>query len=139
MLNVKVCGNISNTGDFYFFLPTINNNLLFMITQQAFEKMALSLPETEKIKHFERIGFKVKGKRMFATYLAKDHTANIFLTPVEQSVYSQVHEHIYPIANKWGAKGATTFDLNHVPAKYVKEALHCAYNEVVKPKGKSTS
>ena len=109
-----------------------------MITQQAFETMALSFPETEKVKHFERIGFKVIGKRMFATYLEKDNTANIFLTPVEQSVYSQVHEHIYPIANKWGAKGATTFDLNHVPVKYVKEALLCAYNEVTKPKSKGS-
>ena len=105
-----------------------------MMTQQAFATMALSLPDTEQVQHFDRIGFKVTGKRMFATYLAKDNSANIFLTPVEQSVYSQVHEHIYPIANKWGAKGATTFDLNHVPAKYVKEALLCAYNEVMKPK-----
>jgi hypothetical protein len=105
-----------------------------MITQQAFEKLALSFPGTEKVKHFERVGFKVTGRRMFATYLDTDNTANIFLTPAEQSVYIQVNEHIFAIPNKWGAKGATTFELNHVPVKYVKEALLCAYNEVLRAK-----
>lgn len=72
---------------------------------------------------------------MFATYLQKDNTANIFLTPVEQSVFCQADaENIYPVPNKWGEKGATTFDLNRVAKELVMEALLSAYNEVMKPK-----
>jgi hypothetical protein len=102
-----------------------------MLTASQFAELALSFPGTEQVPHFERIGFKVTGKRMFATYLEKDHTANIFLTPKEQSVFCQMHASIYPVPNKWGEKGATTFDLNTVPRNFVMEALLSAYNEVL--------
>ena len=96
--------------------------------------MALSFPGTEQNPHFDRIGFKVTAKRMFATYLAKDHTANIFLTPKEQRAFCKIDKNIYPVANKWGEKGATTFDLKHVSEELVIEALRSAYNEVLKKK-----
>lgn len=106
-----------------------------MITGKIFAEMALSFPGTEQIPHFERIGFKVIGKRMFATYLAKNNTINIFLTPVEQAVFCEMDGiNIYPVPNKWGQKGATTFELNKVPKELVMEALLSAYNEVLKPK-----
>ena len=38
---------------------------------------------------------------------------------------------IYPVPNKWGEKGATTFDLNRVPANILQEALISAYKEIV--------
>ena len=106
-----------------------------MITADAFEKMALSFPHTESVKHFDRIGFKIIGKRMFTTYLDKDNTANIFLTPAEQAVFCEIDTaNIYPVPNKWGEKGATTFDLNNVSKEIVLEALLSAFNEVKKPK-----
>jgi hypothetical protein len=105
-----------------------------MITSDLFTKMALSFPGTEQVRHFERVGFKVTGKRMFATYLEKDNTANIFLTPKEQAVFGQIAGNIYPVPNKWGEKGATTFELNSVPQHIVMEALLSAYNEVIKSK-----
>lgn len=95
--------------------------------------MALSFLGTEQAPHFERVGFKVVGKRMFASYLLKDNTANIFLTPAEQGVFCQMDErNIYPVPNKWGEKGATTFELNEVQKEIVMEALLSAYNEVVR-------
>jgi hypothetical protein len=103
-----------------------------MISEDAFAEMALSFPATGQTPHFNRIGFKVIGKRMFATYLAENNTANIFLTPREQKVFCKMNaEYIYPVPNKWGEKGATTFDLNKVPRELVSEALLSAYNEVV--------
>jgi hypothetical protein len=106
-----------------------------MITSEAFTNMALSFPGTGQTPHFERVGFKVIGKRMFASYLQKDNTANIFLTPEEQKVFCQIdHHNIYPVPNKWGEKGATTFALNRVAGDVVMEALLSAYNEVIKPK-----
>jgi len=72
---------------------------------------------------------------MYATYLAKDHTANIFLLPADQTSFCNKHdEGIFPVANKWGQKGATTFDLQLVPKEIVMEALRTAHNEVMKRK-----
>lgn len=104
-----------------------------MITAESFAKMALSFPGTEQVPHFERIGFKITGKRMFATYLQKDNTANIFLTPAEQAVFVQMAENIYPVPNKWGEKGATTFELNSVPKHIIMEALLSAYTVRLRP------
>ncbi|MGB8192726.1 MAG: MmcQ/YjbR family DNA-binding protein [Chitinophagaceae bacterium] len=101
----------------------------------TFTHLALSFPHTEQVPHFERTGFKVSGKRMFCTYLEKDNTANIFLTPQEQAVFCQMDpENIYPVPNKWGEKGATTFNLNKVEHALVQEALLSAYSEVVQSK-----
>jgi hypothetical protein len=106
-----------------------------MITEDTFTDMALSFPGTEQKPHFERVGFKIIGKRMFATYLPKNNTANIFLTPQEQAIFCQMDtDNIYPVPNKWGEKGATTFDLNQVTKETIMEALLSAYNDVVKSK-----
>jgi len=106
-----------------------------MITEKAFLEMALSFQGVELTKHFDRIGLKITGKRMFASYLDKDNTTNIFLTPQEQAVFCEMDSiNIFPLPNKWGQKGATTFDLNKVEKEIVLEALLSAYNEVMKPK-----
>ncbi len=68
---------------------------------------------------------------MFSTYFQKDNTANIFLTPTEQTVFCQMEEGIHRIPNKWGEKGATMFELNIVPKHIIMEALLSAYNEVI--------
>jgi len=74
---------------------------------------------------------------MFATYLEKNNTANIFLTPTEQSLFCKMDKkNIYPVPNKWGENGATTFELNTIAKGLVMEALLSAYNEIVKPKRK---
>jgi len=109
-----------------------------MIDMKAFQAMALSFPHTEQVSHFERIGFKITGKRMFTTYLEKNNTANIFLTASEQKLFCKIdNTNIYPVPNKWGEKGATTFELNTVARELVMEALHSAYNEIVKAKVKN--
>ena len=106
-----------------------------MISEDKFVEIALSFPGTEQVPHFERMGFKVTGKRMFATYLSKNNTANIFLTPREQGIFCKMDSgNIYPVPNKWGEKGATTFELNNVPKGIIMEALLSAYNEVVDSK-----
>jgi len=106
-----------------------------MITEKAFLEMALSFQGVELTKHFDRIGLKITGKRMFASYLDKDNTTNIFLTPQEQAVFCEMDSiNIFPLPNKWGLKGATTFVLDKVEKEIVLEALLSAYNEVMKSK-----
>jgi hypothetical protein len=102
-----------------------------MITGEKFTECALSFPGTTQKPHFERTGFSVIGKRMFATYLAKNNTANIFLTPKEQKTFCKMDPgNIYPVPNKWGEKGATTFELDSVPKEFIMEALLSAYNDI---------
>ena len=109
-----------------------------MIDMKAFRDMALSFPHTEQVPHFERVGFKIIGKRMFTTYLEKNNTANIFLTPAEQKLFCKIAKtNIYPVPNKWGEKGATTFELNSVSREILMEALLSAYNEIIKPNRKN--
>ena len=106
-----------------------------MITEQTFTTMALSFSGTMQTAHFDRIGFKVVGKRMFATYLDKNNTANVFLTPEQQIAFCKMDaENIYPVPNKWGEKGATTFELDQVAKEVLMQALLSAYSNVVKPK-----
>ena len=106
-----------------------------MITGEKFIELALSFSGTIQKPHFERTGFSVIGKRMFATYLAKNNTANIFLTPKEQIIFCKMDiKNIYPVPNKWGEKGATTFELNKVSKEFILEALLSAYNDVIKRK-----
>jgi len=102
---------------------------------KTFQGMALSFPHTEQVPHFERIGYKITGARMFTTYLEKNNTANIFLTPAEQKLFCKIDKaNVYPVPNKWGEKGATTFELNAAPREVVMEALFSAYNQVVNAK-----
>ena len=106
-----------------------------MISGKTFTEMALAFQETEQVPHFERAGFKITGKRMFTTYLESNNTANIFLTPKEQRVFCEMDPvNVFPVPNKWGEKGATTFNLNKVSIEIVQEALYSAYNEILKPK-----
>jgi hypothetical protein len=108
-----------------------------MLSEKTFTELALSFPGTEQAPHFERIGFKATGKRMFATYFAPNNTANIFLTLGEQKVFCKMDKaNVYPVPNKWGEKGATTFELNNVEKNIVTEALLSAYNETIRPKKK---
>jgi len=105
------------------------------MTGAMFEKMVLSLPNTGLKPHFERIGYFVVGRRMFTTYLAKDNTANIFLSPEEQAVFCKMDpKNIYPVPNKWGDKGMTIFKLKDVDRDFVQEALVSAYHAVVTKK-----
>lgn len=104
-----------------------------MITADTFIDMALSFAGAMQKPHFERIGFNVIGKRMFATYLAEQNTANIFLSIEEQRLFCEIDAgNIYPVPNKWGEKGATTFDLDKVSKEIVMEALVSAYTAVVR-------
>lgn len=104
------------------------------MTEEAFIELALNFAGTEQCKHFNRIGFKIIKKKMFATYLPDNNTANIFLNQKEQKVFCKIDSGIYPVPNKWGENGATTFELDKVPEAIIKEALLSAYNLVLNSK-----
>ena len=107
------------------------------MTYDQFSELALSFPHTIGSPHFERTAFKVVGKRIFATVHEESETANLKFSPTDQSVYCLIDkEAIYPVNNKWGLQGWTTFDLEKVPVELISDALLTAYNDVFKTKPK---
>jgi hypothetical protein len=107
------------------------------MTPAAFREMALSFPGTEENPHFDRAAFKVINKRIFATLHEESKTANLKLSPTDQSVFCTYGKKaVYPIPNKWGLQGWTTFELKSTPSELMLDALETAYKEVLKPKEK---
>ncbi len=107
------------------------------MTCDQFRELALSFPHTIASPHFERTAFKVVDKRIFATLHEESETANIKFSPAAQSVYCLIDkEAIYPVNNKWGLQGWTTFQLASIDGQIMLDALHTAYNEVLKSKKK---
>ncbi|MDB5013165.1 MAG: MmcQ/YjbR family DNA-binding protein [Daejeonella sp.] len=108
-----------------------------MVDVNTFKDVALSFPGTEANPHFDRTAFKVTGRKIFATLHEKSETANVVLSPIDQSVFCSFGKTaVYPVPNKFGLHGWTTFDLNKVPIELVKDALLTAYNSVMESKPK---
>jgi hypothetical protein len=103
------------------------------MTTKEFRTMALSFPDTEENPHFDRAAFKVIKKRIFTTMHEASGTVNVMLSPIDQSVFCAFDkEMIYPVPNKWGLQGCTTFELKNIPKDLMKDALNQAYQEVMK-------
>ena len=102
------------------------------MTNQEFSSTALSFPHTEEKPHFNRQAFKVINKRIFATLHESSHIANIRLPLEDQSVFCDYGDSVYPVPNKWGQQGWTTFELSRLPKELVDDALYTAYTGVFK-------
>lgn len=108
-----------------------------MITKEAFQKLALGLPEVEEAPHFDKISFRVR-KKIFATLDIPNKRACMKLSEIDQSVFSTKDKGIvYPVPNKWGKLGWTFFELSKVHKDLCVDALQTAYCEVA-PKSLSS-
>ncbi len=108
-----------------------------MVDVKTFKQLALSFQGTEEKPHFERIAFKVIGKRIFATLHEQSETANMKLSINDQSIYCSFDEtNVYPVPNKFGLQGWTTFELKKVPVELLSDALLTAYNTALETKPK---
>ncbi|MBA3649184.1 MAG: MmcQ/YjbR family DNA-binding protein [Chitinophagales bacterium] len=109
-----------------------------MIDTETFREIALSFPGTEEKPHFERAAFKVIKRRIFATLHEASETANIVLSIDDQQVFCTFgKDAVYPVPNKFGLHGWTTFNLKKVSRELVSDALYTAYKEVFKTKRKN--
>jgi hypothetical protein len=110
------------------------------MTAAEFRKLALSFADTEENPHFDRAAFKIIKKRIFATLHEESGTANLKLSEVDQSVFCDYDKKIvYPVPNKWGLQGWTTFELKKIPKKLMLDALDTAYKDAMKSKAKKKS
>lgn len=109
------------------------------MTLTEFKNLALSFPATEEVPHFNRTAYKVIKKRIFATLHEESETANLKLSVIDQSVFCSYNQDaVYPVPNKWGLQGWTTFDLKKIPAQLMRDALEVAYRAVINVAGKKT-
>lgn len=99
---------------------------------EEFKNLALSFSGSISQPHFDSIAFKVEGKRIFATLHEKSELANILLSLPEQQLFRETDEAIFPVPNKWGTQGWTTFEIKKLERAVVLEALRSAYEEVLK-------
>ncbi len=105
------------------------------MTTQQFRDIALSFPGAEENPHFDRAAFKVIKKRIFATMLESSKTVNMKLTTKDQSAFCKLDKKsIYPVPNKWGESGWTTFEIAKAEREVILAALEAAYQDVLKPK-----
>lgn len=107
------------------------------MTIAEFKELALSFPGTEEGPHFERLAYKVTGKRIFASLHEPTAKANLKLSPKDQKLFCQYDKSaIYPVPNKFGQQGWTTFELEKIPRELMLDALETAHSEVLKKKEK---
>ncbi|MBC7485345.1 MAG: MmcQ/YjbR family DNA-binding protein [Cytophagaceae bacterium] len=103
------------------------------MTTQQFHELALSFPGTEDNPHFDRIAYTVTGKKIFASVHEESQSANLKLSVADQAVFSKFDKAmVYPVPNKFGLQGWTTFELKKAPIDLMKEALHSSYKEAIK-------
>jgi hypothetical protein len=97
-----------------------------MATARDLRRLALALEGTIEAPHFDRTAFKVK--RIYATLAPDGKTANFMFAPDEQSLkYAVAPDAFFPIANAWGAKGATTGKLAALSVDELRAALTLAW------------
>jgi hypothetical protein len=105
-----------------------------MVSIEIFRQMALSLPGTVEQPHFEKTSFRV-NKKIFATLAGEKSIAMLTLSLIDQSVFCAFGKTIiYPVPGAWGTKGCTYFDLKKIKKAMLKDALACAYQNIIAKK-----
>jgi predicted DNA-binding protein (MmcQ/YjbR family) len=107
-----------------------------MISPDEVRKLASALNHVTEAPHHQIISFKVKS-RIFATLNLQENRACLKLSTVDQDVFSTIQkENIYPVPNAWGKYGWTLVNLKKVRKTIFRDALSCAYDNVVSSSSK---
>jgi predicted DNA-binding protein (MmcQ/YjbR family) len=109
------------------------------MTPQQFRDLALSFPGTEENPHFDKAAFKVTKKRIFVTLHEASKSVNMKLTIADQKAFCKLdRKNIYPLPNKWGESGWTTFEIAKAEREIILAALEAAYQDVFTGKKKKS-
>lgn len=102
------------------------------MTIPEFVELAMSFDGTEEHPHFDRRAFKVHGKRIFTTLHEPDAIVNVKLNLADQKTFCEFDKKaVYPVPNKFGLQGWTTFHLNQIPEYLMLDVLSAAYQDVI--------
>ena len=94
----------------------------------AFRAVALALPETVELPHFERTSFRVR-RRIFATLREADGQAVLKLPREEQAALVAMHPEVYAVT-PWGHQGWTSVDLGRADSGELRELILEAWRNV---------
>ena len=98
-----------------------------MVTSAQVREWCLGMPGVEEKPHFDRAAFRTK-RAIFCTLLADGSSLNLKLSPVDQSVFAEIDPlAIFPVPNKWGLQGWTTFVLDSVAEDVLRHGLEVAH------------
>lgn len=99
-------------------------------------ELALALPTTQAVQHFERCAFRTPRK-IFATLDAGAGELNLMFDPELRDFYCEQEPTAFsPLPGGWGRQGATRCDLAHVDEATLTSALAAAHR-LAAPKAKS--
>ncbi len=105
------------------------------MTEGAFRRLALSLPETEERAHMNHPDFRTRGK-IFATLRSPAAGwAMVKLRPDQQEMFVALAPEMFqPVKGGWGRGGATNVILAKARKAITFEALKTAWTNVTSPK-----
>ncbi|QKJ32103.1 MmcQ/YjbR family DNA-binding protein [Mucilaginibacter mali] len=103
-----------------------------MVDVHTFKTLALALPDTEELPHFDRASFRWK-KKIFATLRESDSLGMVQLSLTDQDVFCAFDsgQAFYPVPNAWGKGGSTFVNLSLVREDMLADALNCAYQNLI--------
>ena len=98
------------------------------MTQQAFRRLALSMPEACESSHMRHPDFRVRGK-IFATLCYPDENwGMVKLTPEQQETFVGAEPEVFmPVKGAWGRQGATNVRLRPAKTPSIRAALAAAW------------
>ncbi|MDZ4087638.1 MAG: MmcQ/YjbR family DNA-binding protein [Tabrizicola sp.] len=97
------------------------------MTADTLARLALGLPGTVEVQHFDRRAF--KARTIFASLAPDGQTANLRLDRDGQDHWcSLLPDALSPVPNKWGAQGWTVLRLDNLSEADLAILLHLAWS-----------
>jgi hypothetical protein len=102
-----------------------------MLTQDQAASIILNHPRVMEGRRKHIRTFR-KGGKVFATINEIENRSCLRLNPIDQDVFCRLMpQHVYKVPNKNGSYGWTLFLLKNSPKKLYKDAVHCAYSNII--------
>lgn len=107
------------------------------MTADTLARLALALPGTVEVPHFDRRAF--KARTIFASLAPDGRTANLRLDRDGQDHWcSLLPEALSPVPNKWGAQGWTVLRLDQLSDPDLDTLVRLAWSLVKPPQKRGT-
>jgi YjbR len=112
----------------------LRENLLTLMTQNEFRRLALGMQNAIEGAHMGHPDFRANGK-IFATLYPDGKQGMVKLTPEQQHDFMREHSRMFvPAPGAWGRGGATMVQFAEADEEVVGEAVTLAWKNVMAKK-----